>query len=123
MRYSYTATAAVGTLDVSVILYKDTTVSADGTAETIVSTNDAVALTSGVLMFVGPTVTAVGTEKATSMIVGEKRSASSKDQAVPEWILAPNGASARNYLLRATVNGGATVDLTNAIFFYDTNAA
>lgn len=123
MRYEFTATASVGTLDVDIMLYKDTTVSADGTPETIVSTNDAVVLTSGVLIFEGPTVTLVGTEKATSMIVGEKRSASSKEQAVPEWILTPDGASARNYMLRATVNGGATVDITNAIFFYDTLAA
>jgi hypothetical protein len=57
------------------------------------------------------------------MIVGEKRTASSKEQSVPEYILAPNGTSARDYLLRATVNGGATVDITNAIFFYDSEAA
>lgn len=123
MRFNYTATASVGTLDVDVILYKDTVVSADGTPETIVTTNDAVVKTSGVLMFEGPTITSVGTAKTQGMIAGEKRSASSKEQAVPEWILAPNGASARNYLLRATVNGGATVDITNAIFFYDTGAA
>lgn len=123
MRYQYTASATVGTLDVTLALYKDTIVSADGTSEIISSTNDAVVLTSGVLIFEGPTITSIGTEKATGMIVGEKRSASSKEQMVPEYILAPNGVSARDYTLRATVNGGATVDITTGVFFYDTGAA
>ena len=123
MRFNYTATASTGTLDVDVILYKDTVVSVDGTPEDIVSTNDAIVKTSGVLLFEGPTITDVGTFKTQGMIAGEKRSASSKEQAVPEWILTPDGTSARDYLLRATVNGGATVDITNAIFFYDTGAA
>lgn len=123
MRFNYTATASAGTLDVDVILYKDTTVSADGTPEDVISTNDAVVKTSGVLLFEGPTITDVGTFKTQGMIAGEKRTTSSKEQAVPEWILSPDGASARNYLLRATVNGGATVDITNAIFFYDTGAS
>lgn len=127
MRFNYTATASTGTLDVDIILYKDTIVSADGTPEDIMSTNDAVVKSTGVLMFEGPTIDTepadLGTQKAWAMIVGEKRSASSKEQAVPEYILAPDGTSARNYLIRATVNGGATVDITNAIFFYDSEAA
>ena len=57
------------------------------------------------------------------MIVGEKKSASSKEQSVPEWILAPNGASARNYIFRLTNNSGGSVDIVNALFFYDSLAA
>ncbi len=122
MRFNYAASATTGTLDVDVLLYEDTTVSADGTPEEIMSTNSAVVKTSGVLMFEGPTITDVGTKLTQAMIVGEKRTASSKEQAVPEWILAPDGANERNFLLRATVNGGATVDIVNAIFFYDSEA-
>ncbi len=123
MRFNYSGHASSGTLDVDVILYEGTVVSADGTPEDIVTTNDAIVKTSGVLMFEGPTITDIGTFKTRGMIAGEKRSASSKEQAVPEWILAPDGTSARDYLMRATVNGGATVDITSAIFFYDTGAS
>ena len=63
MRFNYTAEVPTGSLDVDIILYKDTVVSADGTPEGIVSTNDAVVKTSGVLMFEGPTITDVGTLK------------------------------------------------------------
>lgn len=123
MRFSYTAVvAAGGVLDVDVILYKDTTVSATGDVESIVSTNDAIVKTTGVLMFEGPTITDLGTEKTRGFITGEKRSTSSKEQAVPEWILAPNGEDLRYYLMRATNNSGAAVDINNAIFFYDTGA-
>ena len=124
MRFSYTAVvAAGGVLDVDVTLYKEPTTSADGTPETIVSTNDAVVKSTGVLMFEGPTVTDVGTFKVTGFITGEKRSTSSKEQAVPEWILAPDGTNARDYLMRATNNSGANVDINNAIFFYDSEAS
>lgn len=123
MRFNYTANTPVGDLDVDVILYKDTIVSADGTPESIVSTNSAVVKTSGVLLFEGPTIAPgdEGDKLTHGLIAGEKKSASSKEQAVPEWILAPDGIDARDYLLRATVNGGAT-DIVNAIFFYDTGA-
>ena len=123
MRFNYIGKANTGTLDVDIILYKDTIVSADGSAETIMSTNDAVVKSTGVLMFSGPTITNVGTQKALTFMVGEKKSASSKEQAVPEWVMAPNGASARNYLIRATNNSGGTVDLVNALFFYDSGAS
>jgi hypothetical protein len=122
LRFNYTATATLGVLDVDIILYKDTIVSATGVLEPVVSTNDAVVKSTGVLIYEGPTITDVGVEKTSNMIVGEKRSASSKEQAVPEWVLAPDGVNARNYLLRATVNGGATCDIVSAIFFYDNEA-
>ena len=123
MRFNYVGKANTGTLDVDIILYEDITVSADGTIEEIVSTNDAVVKTTGVTMCVGPTVTDLGNTKAWTFMVGEKKSASSKEQSVPEYVLAPNGANARDYLLRATNNSGGTVDLVNAIFFYDSEAA
>jgi hypothetical protein len=121
-RFNYIGRANTGTLDVDILLYKDTIVSADGVPESIVSTNDANVLTTGITMFSGPTVTDIGTLKTSTMMAGEKKSASSKETSVPEWILAPNGASERNYLIRATNNSGGTVDLVNALFFYDTNA-
>ena len=122
MRFNYIGKANTGTLDVDIILYKGITVSADGTPEVIVSNNDANTKTTGVLMFEGPTVTDLGTKKAQSLIVGEKKSASSKEQAVPEYILAPDGSNARDYLMRATNNSGGTVDIVNALFFYDSEA-
>ena len=124
MRFNYVAVvSAGGVLDIDVILYKDTTVSADGAAESIVSTNDAIVKATGVLMWSGPTVTDIGTFKTAGFITGEKRATSSKEQAVPEWILAPDGNSARNYLMRATNNSGADVSINNALFFYDSEAS
>lgn len=123
LRFNYIGKANTGTLDVDIILYEDITVSADGSLEQIVSTNDAVVLTTGVTMCVGPTVTDLGNLKAWTFMVGEKKSASSKEQSVPEYVLAPNGVNKRDYLLRATNNSGGTVDLVNAIFFYDSEAA
>lgn len=122
IRFNYISKANTGTLDVDVIMYKNVTVSADGTPESIISTNDAVVKSTGVLMFEGPTVTGLGTVMPRTMMVGEKKSASSKEQAVPEYILAPDGASARDYLIRGTNNSGGTVDIVNAIFFYDSGA-
>ena len=123
MRFNYIGKANTGSLDIDVMLYEGVTASADGSPEGIVSTNDAVVKSTGVLMFSGPTITDVGNLKTSSLIVGEKKSASSKEQAVPEWILAPNGASARDYLMRAHNNSGGTVDIVNALFFYDSEAA
>ena len=124
MRFHYVGVvAAGGVLDIDVTLYGGITVSADGTPETIVSTNDALVKTTGVTMCTGPTVTDLGTFKTAGFITGEKRATSSKEQAVPEWILAPIGEAKRDYLLRATNNSGANVDINNAIFFYDSEAA
>ena len=123
LRFNFIGKANTGSLDIDICLYKDTVVSADGSSEPVVSTNDANVLTSGVLLFEGPTVTDIGTLKTCNLIVGEKKSASSKEQAVPEWILAPDGSNERNYLFRMVNNSGGTVDIVNAIFFYDTHAA
>ena len=123
MRFNYIGKAVTGSLDVDVMLYSGVTASADGSPEGIASTNDAVVKSTGVLMFSAPTITDLGTLKTSSLIVGEKKSASSKEQAVPEWILAPDGANARDYLMRATNNSGGVVDIVNALFFYDSEAA
>lgn len=125
MRFNYTGKSGAGGsgLDIDVELYKDTIVSAVGVVEDIVSTNDAVVKSTGVAMYGGPTITDIGTKKAANMIVGEKRSASSREQSVPEWVLAPNGNNLRYYTMRATNNSGTTVDIVNAIFFYDSEAA
>lgn len=122
MRYNYSATATAGTLDMDIILYKDPIISADGDAAAIVSTNDAVVKTTEVCIFESPTVTNVGTLKALGTIAGEKKATGNKEQAVPEWVLAPDGTNARDYLFRARVNGNATIDVTNSIFFYDSEA-
>lgn len=124
MRYNYSGKSDSGGsgLDIDVELYKDTTFSVVGNVEPIVSTNDAVVRSTGVIMYSGSTITDPGTRKTAGMIVGEKRSASSKEQSVPEWILAPDGNEARYYLMRAPNNSGTTVDIVNAIFFYDTHA-
>ncbi len=123
MRFNYVGKANTGSLDIDVLLYEGITVSADGIPEAIVSTNDAVVKSTGVTMCSAPTVTDLGNFKTAGFIVGEKKSASSKEQAVPEWILAPDGNDARDYLMRATNNSGGTVDIVNAIFFYDSEAA
>lgn len=127
MRYQYIGKANTGSLDIDIMLYEGVTVSAEGNSEVIISTNDAVVKTTGVLMWEGPTIdnepADLGNFKTHSLIVGEKKSASSKEQAVPEWILAPNGNEARDYLMRATNNSGGTVDIVNAIFFYDSEAS
>lgn len=122
MRFNYIGKANTGTLDIDIELYKDVTVSADGVTELIASTNDAVVKTTGVLMFSGPTVTDIGTFKSGTLMVGEKKSASSKEQSVPEYILAPNGVSARDYIIRAKNNSGGTADIVTALFFYDSEA-
>ncbi|MCK5602368.1 hypothetical protein KAR91_10875 [Candidatus Pacearchaeota archaeon] len=122
MRFNFIGKANTGSLDIDVCLYKDTVVSADGSPEAVHSTNDAVVRTTDVLLFEGPTVTDLGTLKTCNLIVGEKKSASSKEQAVPEWILAPDGEDARDYLFRMVNNSGGTVDIVNAIFFYDNEA-
>ena len=124
LRYNYDGKADGGGtgLDIDVELYKDSTFSAPGDVELITSTNDAVVKTTAVIMYSGSTGLVPGTRKTAGMIVGEKRSASSKEQSVPEWIMAPDGENARYYTMRATNNSGTTVDIVNALFFYDTHA-
>lgn len=124
-RFNYSLAGATPGTDVEadLILYKDTVVSADGTPETLVSTNDAVVKTTGVLTFESPTVTDVGTQKAQTLITSARRSGGSQEQIVPEWILAPDGTSARDYLVRLINNSGGTITVVNAIFFYDSEAA
>ena len=129
MRFAYSLSGATPGTDVqaNLILYKDTLVSANGSSEAIVSNNDAIVKTSGVTIFTAPTIDTepadLGTVKAQTLITSARRTGGSQDQIVPEWILAPNGASARNYLLRLTNNSGGAITAVNAIFFYDTGAA
>lgn len=127
MRFNFIGKANTGELDIDICLYKDTVVSADGSSEPLISTNDAVIKTTGVTLFEGPTIDTepadLGTLKTCTLIAGEKKSASSKEQAVPEWVLAPDGVSERNYLIRMTNNSGGSVDVVNSIFFYDSEAA
>ena len=124
-RFNYLGKANAGELDIDIILYKGTTVSADGNAEAIVSTNDAVVKSTGVSMFSSPTITPgnEGEYKGQTAMLGEKKSAGSLDMAVPEWIMAPDGSNARDYLIRATNNSGGTVDIIHSLFFFDSEAA
>ena len=126
-RFNYTAKANTGTLDVDVILYKDVVVSVDGDPEEMVSTNDVIVKSTGVLMFAGPTIdnepVDLGIYKTSVNMFGEKKSAGSQETAVPEWILAPDGINARDYLMRLTNKSGGTIDFNHALFFYDSEAA
>ena len=123
MRFNFLGEANTGTLDVDIVLYKDTTVSADGAAQTIVNISDYTnAKTTGIEIYGGPTVTDVGTSKAVAALLGTKKGASSDESHVPEWILTPDGASERNYLFRLTNNSGGTVDIVDSIFFFDNEA-
>jgi hypothetical protein len=122
MRFNYIGKANTGVLDIDISLYKDAIVSADGTPESISTTNDAIVKTTGVLMFSSPTVTDIGIFKTTTTMVGTRQSAGSREQSVPEYILAPDGVNARDYIIRATNNSGGTVDIVNALFFFDSEA-
>jgi hypothetical protein len=123
MRFGFIGKANTGSLDVDIELYKDCTVSSLGSAESLISTNDANSLSTGILLYYNSTISDYGTRKTWTILVGEKKSASNLDQAVPEWILAPNGASARDYAFKITNNSGGTLDLVAGIFFYDNKAA
>jgi hypothetical protein len=94
-------------------------VSADGDAEELESNNDANVKASGVTIFTGSTITAVGNFWTQGVIAGARRSAGSGDQLVPEFIL----KAGVNYLLRLTNNSGGTVSVVNAVFFYDSEAS
>lgn len=115
MRFNYTVSEIPCVLE----LYRDTAVSADGTPETINSSNDAVVKTTGVQMFSAPTIIDAGNLWPISLFVGEKRSGGSAEQLVPEYVLAPGV----NYLLRLINNSGKANTVNNAIFFYDNEAA
>lgn len=123
LRFGFIGKANTGTLDVDIEFFKGCTVTGLGSVETVISTNDADVKTSGVLIYYNSTITDYGEAKTVTAMIGEKKSASNLDQAVPEWILAPDGASARDYAFKVTNNSGGTLDLIAGIFFYDTGAA
>ena len=123
MRYAFNALANTGTLDVDIRLFKDSPVTVDGSAQAAISTNSFWDFSSGVLIFSGSTVTVDGTFQAIGSMTGSNKGTSSEDINVPEWILTPDGASARDYIFKITNNGLGTADVTFAIFFYDTGAA
>jgi hypothetical protein len=123
-RFNAKAKANTLTLDVDVLLYSGVTASADGTPDTqIASTNDAIVKTSGLLLFTGPTITDLGEYKGQGAMLGENKATGTQDMAVPEFVMAPDGASARDYLIRTTNNGGGTADILHNLFWYDTGAA
>lgn len=123
MRFFFHAKANTGTLDVDVCLYKDATVSVTGAASDISNVSDYDnAKTTGVIIYEAATVTDPGTAKVCEAMLGEKRSASSEESHVPEWIFTPDGENARDYLFRLTNNSGGTVDILDSIFFFDSGA-
>jgi hypothetical protein len=122
-RYTFSALANTGTLDVDVSLYKEPTVTDPGDATVIANTNDFFGLSTGITIFDDSTISADGTFKVITSMTGTNKSTSSRDTNVPEWILTPNGALARDYVFKITNNGLGTADVTTAIFFYDTEAA
>jgi hypothetical protein len=74
--------------------------------------------TTGVTIFEGPTITDIGTLWPCGLLAGQKNSAGSVDQLVPEYIL----KAGTNYLLRYTNNNNSSVDVVTAIFFFDSGA-
>ena len=122
MRYYFDSVTA-GTLDIDMVLYKNTTVSDAGSLETVPNVSDySNAKISGVTISHDATVTDIGERKVTGAMLGEKRSTSSSETHVPEWILTPNGDSLRYYLFRLTNNSGAAADIIDSIFFFDSEA-
>ncbi len=123
MRFYFHAVANAGTLDVDICLYKDATVSVTGAASDISNVSDYDnAKTTGVIIYEAGTVTDPGTAKVCEAMLGDKRSTSSEESHVPEWILTPNGENARDYLFRLTNNSGGSVDILDSIFFFDSEA-
>ena len=87
--------------------------------KTFNSTNDAIVKTTGVTAFEGPTITDIGSDWSVSLLTGQKQSGGTKGQLVPEFIL----TAGVNYLIRFTNNSNGTVDVVNAVFFYDSGAS
>lgn len=121
-RFNAKAKADTGTLDVDVILYEGTTVSVSGAPEIAVSTNDAVVLTTGVELYADEVVSDEGNFKGQGAMLGENKSTGNQDMAVPEFVMAPNGASSRDYLIRTRNNGSGTADIIHNLFWYDSEA-
>jgi hypothetical protein len=122
-RFTSKGKADTGTLDVDIELYEGVTASVDGTPLSIATTNDANVKSTGVLMFEGPTITNTGNFKGAGALLGENKSTGTQDMSVDEFVMAPDGASARDYLIRTTNNGGGTVDILHNLFFYDSEAS
>ena len=121
LRFNYSIVGATPGTDVEadLLLFRDTTVSSDGTPEPVNSSNDAFVKTSGVTIFTGPTITSDGNKWTQGIITAARRSGGSGDQLVPEFVCTAN----TNYLLRLINNSGGTIDALNSIFFYDSGAS
>ena len=110
------------TADMTILLYEDTTFSAAGTANMVVSNrNRFSSKETDALFTTGPTVTGVGTQIGWALIPGgsHAQAAGSSLGSFQEWVL-PTGT----YLLRITnVSGGAAESYSVSADFYQPNLA
>lgn len=109
--------------DIDLALYRDSTVSADGTSVALRNLNLNSANTAETTLFHTPTVTDAGTLVGINWLpptatgTGQSANGLVFSQVGMEWILAPNA----NYLLRATNNSGASINLLIAAMLYELN--
>jgi len=113
---------SVGGGDVDLVAYENPTVSATGTAATILNTNRFSPNTADTLIYFGPTVTDVGTKLHTwwvpAMPTGQGHSQTGVINAEigSEWIL----KTGNTYLYRLTNNGADTISVWFEFLFYET---
>lgn len=92
----------------TMLIYEDTTVSANGTSLAANNRNRNSTRTAGLQVFHTPTVTGVGTEISSHRILGiTNKSAVTHIGDVDEWVLKPD----TNYLIRFSNGSGAQEDV------------
>jgi len=99
-----------------ILLYSGPTTSADGNAVTAHNSDHDSDTSATVTIFEGPTVSAVGDEKHTDLIVAGKNAGGSfSDSGSEETIL----SAETNYLLRVTNNTGGAMDALHKVVWYE----
>lgn len=103
--------------DAQIQLYEDTTVSANGAVQTPQNRNRRSLNTPDLTLYLGPTVTGVGTVLSNRLIPAGKggNSAGGDISSFEEWIL----AESTNYLFRVTNRGGGAKPVGLAIDWYE----
>lgn len=98
-----------------IMIFKNPTTTADGTATNTVNLNDNSTNTPNLQLFSNPTVTDPGTEMYVDYVTGTKLQGGSPDKIISEIILKPS----TNYLIRYTNRAGVDIDLNTNIFWYE----
>ena len=104
--------------DADILVYKGTTTSADGSAETMHNRNNNSVKTSSAVLTEGPTVTTVGTEIEHTMISAAKHSAGSTKAAAEEEIILKVG---EKMLFRFTNNAVGSDTVSTLFHTLDVN--